>query len=452
MRKSTLLTLLILSGVALGVLIGHYGLWDPNATREAVEQTTRWWKTAGDFVLMRPLMLIAAPLIFTSVLIGVTSVGDARRLGLLGGATLAYYLSTMVLAVVVGVTLAALFRPGVGLPDDVKQSAIAIGEQHIQSRGIQPAPSDEQIGGAWRSILEQLIPSNFAKAFVEAQYLSIITVSIVLGIGLLAAGQRAKPFLQVVEGLHEALMIIVRFILWVMPLGVMFLVAWSVGTMGLRNLVGALAGYVGTVSLGLGLHALITLPIVLWLFARANPFKYLWAMRPALFTAFGTASSMATLPVTIESSIEQGGCSRRASGLVLPLGATVNMDGTALYQGVAVIFMFQAFGYELHFAQYLIIVLTATLSAIGAAGIPAGGLVTTIIIITAVNTTIAAKDPNIPALPVAAGLGLILSVDRVLDMCRTTVNVWGDAVGARIISRLAPDDPTEQADRAKALG
>ncbi|TVQ60015.1 MAG: dicarboxylate/amino acid:cation symporter [Phycisphaerales bacterium] len=452
MRKTNLLTVLILAGVVLGVLFGHFLLWDPNASREALEQSTSWWRSAGDFLLMRPLMLIAAPLIFTSVLIGVTSVGDPRKLGVIGGATLVFYLVTMLLAVTVGVTVGATVKPGANMPEEIRQAAQEVGRQHLEGRNIVPEPAGEQIGGAWRSILEQLIPDNLLRAGVEAQYLSIITVTIVLGIGLLVVGRRARPFLDVVEGVHEALMVIVRAILWVMPLGVMFLVAWSVGTMGLNNLVGALSKYVAAVLAGLGVHMFVTLPLVLWIITRTNPFKYMWAMRPALFTAFGTASSMATLPVTIETSVDKGGCSRRASGIVLPLGATVNMDGTALYQGIAVIFMFQAFGYDLHFAQYLVIVLTATLSAIGAAGIPGGGLVTTIIIVSAVNTTIAARDPGIPALPIAAGLGLILSVDRVLDMCRTTVNIWGDAVGARAITRLAPDDPTEQPEREKALG
>jgi len=229
-----------------------------------------------------------------------------------------------------------------------------------------------------------------------------------------------------------------------MPIGVFFLVAASVGQMGLGTLVDALARYVGTVFLGLGIHMFVTLPLILWLLARTNPFKYLWAIKPALLTAFGTSSSMATLPVTIETTSDLGGCSKRASGLVLPLGATVNMDGTALYQGIAVIFMYQAFGYDLGFAQYLVIVLTATLSAVGAAGIPGGGLVTTIIILSAVNRTIAAGNPNIEMLPLAAGLGLILPVDRILDMTRTMVNVWGDSVGARIITRLAPDVEEER--------
>ncbi len=443
MKRPALLTMLILIGVALGALIGHFFLWDPSAT-----SGPDGWKTVGDFILMRPLKLIAGPLIFTSVLLGVASLGDPKRLGLVGGATLAYYLLTMVLAVALGVTLAAVIEPGSGVPDTVKQAAQAAGEAHLQGRAAEPSAGGA-LKSAWREILELMVPDNFLRSATDARYLSIITVAMALGVGLLAVGEKARPFLNAVEALQEALMALVRWILWVMPLGVLVLVAWSVGTMGLGNLAGALAKYVLVVVVGLGVHALVTLPLVLRVFGKTKPYRYLWDMRPALVTAFGTASSMATLPVTIETATGAAGCSRRAAGLVLPLGATINMDGTALYQGVAVIFMFQAFGYDLHFAQYLVIVLTATLAAVGAAGIPAGGLVTTIIIVSAVNSTLAANNPDIPALPLAAGLGLILSVDRVLDMCRTAVNVWGDAAGARIMTRLAPDTETE---REKALG
>jgi len=266
-----------------------------------------------------------------------------------------------------------------------------------------------------------------------------------LGIGLVAAGDRAKPFLAVVQALHDVLMTIVRWLLWLMPLGVFFLVAWAVGKMGVMNLFEALRNYVLVVLMGLGIHMFITLPLVVFLFAKVNPFKFMWSMRPALLMAFGTASSMATLPVTLETAVDNGGCSKRASGLVLPLGATVNMDGTALYQGITVIFLFQAYGYDLSMVEYLIIVLTATLSAVGAAGVPGGSLATILIIITAVNMTLSKTGQ--PELPLSA-IGLILGVDRLLDMCRTMVNVWGDSVGARVISRLAPD---EIEDKEKAF-
>ena len=237
-------------------------------------------------------------------------------------------------------------------------------------------------------------------------------------------------------------MTIVMWVIWLMPLGVFFLVAAAVGQVGLEQLTASLARYVVIVLVGLLFHMFVTLPTVLWLATRSNPFKYMWGIKPALLTAFGTSSSMATLPVTIETAAEAG-CSKRAAGLVLPLGATVNMDGTALYQGITVIFLFQAFGYDLAFTEYVVVVLTATLAAVGAAGVPGGSLATIMIIITAVNTTLGAQGGDFKPLPVAA-IMLILPVDRFLDMLRTMVNVWGDSVGARIITRLAPDIEEEK--------
>ena len=168
----------------------------------------------------------------------------------------------------------------------------------------------------------------------------------------------------------------------------------------------------------------------------------MWQMKRALMTAVGTDSSSATLPVTIDAAEGEGGCSKRAANFVLPLGATINMDGTALYEAVAVVFLFQLFGIQLEFGQLVIVVITATLAAIGAAGIPSAGLVTMVIVISAVNMNLTGS-PDGP-LPVAA-IGIIIGVDRILDMCRTAVNVWGDAVGAKIITRIAPDDPIDSA-------
>ncbi len=440
-KKTNLLTALIIAGLALGVLIGHFFLWDSTATPEKIAEVTGGWKTAGELVLIRPLKLITIPLIFTSVMVGITSVGDARKLGVIGVATLVFYLLTMVLAVGTGVTLGATIKPGDGIPPEVIAQAQSTGAAVVAERG-QDVAAGGGLGAAWINILRLMIPENFVDAAASGRALSIITATIVLAIGLLLAGKEGEPFIRVVQSLHEALMIIVRFILWLMPIGVLLLVAWAVGSMGLKNLAGALAAYVVTVIAGLGVHMFIALPLVLFIATRVNPYKFMWSIRSALFTAFGTSSSMATLPVTIEATSDLGGCSKRSSGIVLPLGATVNMDGTALYQGIAVIFMFQAFGYDLGFAQYLVIVLTATLAAVGAAGVPGGSLVTTLIIINAVNTTLAGVD-DVDPLPLAA-IGLVIGVDRILDMCRTTVNVWGDSVGARIITRIAPDTPEER--------
>jgi len=442
-NKANLLTTLVVIGLVLGVVIGHFFLWNPTATDEARAQTTAPWAIAGDLLFLRPLMLLVVPLIFTSVLTGITSIGDPKRLGLLGGATLLFYLLTMIAAVMVGVTLAAAFDPGGAIPPELKQDALAAGDR---ISGGAAATDGEDLGSAWLAILQQLIPDNFFQAALERQALSIITATILLSLGLVAIGDKGRPFIETIASLHEALMRIIQWVLWLMPLGVMFLVASAVGSVGIAPLASALGKFVLIVLLGLFIHMLLTLPGVLAAFTRMNPFKYMWSMRPALLTAFGTASSMGTLPVTIETASESG-CSKRAAGLVLPLGATVNMDGTALYQGITVIFLFQAFGYDLNFAQYLAIVLTATLAAVGAAGVPGGSLATMIIIISAVNRTLAGGE-GIDPLPIAA-IGLILPVDRILDMCRTMVNVWGDSVGARVITKLAPD-VEEERERAFA--
>ncbi|MFZ9689270.1 MAG: dicarboxylate/amino acid:cation symporter, partial [Phycisphaerales bacterium] len=173
-------------------------------------------------------------------------------------------------------------------------------------------------------------------------------------------------------------------------------------------------------------------------FARVNPFDFMWRMKRALLTAFGTDSSSATLPVTIETAQDEAGCSKRASGFVLPLGATVNMDGTALYEAVAVVFLFQLYGIALGGAEFVVVVVTATLAAVGAAGIPSAGLVTMVLVVQAVNASLG-NDPA-RSLPIEA-IGIIIGVDRILDMVRTMVNVQGDMTGARLLTRLAPDDP-----------
>jgi Na+/H+-dicarboxylate symporter len=187
---------------------------------------------------------------------------------------------------------------------------------------------------------------------------------------------------------------------------------------------------------GLAIHGLVIIPLVLWIFGRTNPFRYLHQMRQAMMTALATDSSSATLPVTIECATEFGGVSRKSAGFVLPLGSTINMDGTALYEAVAVVFIAQAFGIDLTMTELVIVAVTATLAAMGAAGIPSAGLVTMIIVINAVNDSLSGHGG---AVVPEAGIALIIGVDRLLDMFRTTVNVWGDAAGAKIIDRYAKD-------------
>ncbi|MCA9285183.1 MAG: dicarboxylate/amino acid:cation symporter [Phycisphaerales bacterium] len=478
MRRENVLTALILLGLIGGVALGQ-SLFV--AAQQSGEPVSDSWRLAGQLVLVRPLMLLIMPLILVSVVVGVTSIGDASRLGLVGGGTLLYFITTMLLAVVLGAFLVSWIGPGKGLPPEQVQALTTdasraagqvdalreavteeeTGRQEASVEGSGPAAQDAGregsvgppreatkgatkdsarrrfgLGPAWMNIVDQMLPSNVFGELVAGRPLGVITFGILLGLALALGGETTAPAVRVAEGLFDALMRLVGWVIWLTPLGVFFLVTHAVGKVGFDSLKGPLGKYMMVVFLGLLAHATIVLPVVLAVFGGGNPYRSLWRARRAIMTAFGTSSSSATMPVTLDVATTELGCSRRASNFVIPLGTTVNMDGTALYEAVAVVFLFQLYGIDLGFSDLLIVVITATLAAIGAAGIPSAGLVTMVIVITAVNTSLAGR--GVPALPIAA-IGIVLGVDRILDMCRTAVNVWGDMVGARIVTRLAPD-------------
>ena len=444
MSKGNLLALLIFLGLVAGILVGQFVVFQANPADPVYhQQVLDLWQSLGDIILMRPLKMIVLPLIFVSVIVGVSSLGDPARLGLVGGATVVYYFSTMLIAVIIGVVLVTQINPGANVDEAFRNEQVSRFESESKAETIRSA--ETKLDSAWMNLLKQMIPSNPLKSAVEGSVLSVITFAILLGLALSATGPRGEPARLFFDSLFQALMKMIHWILWLTPPGVFFLTTWSVGNIGLGRLAGPVGLYMTTVLVGLAIHAFIVLPVVLAIFGKCNPYRFMWKMRRALMTAFGTDSSSATLPVTLEVAQEEAGCSARASNFVLPLGSTVNMDGTALYEAVAVVFLFQAFGVTLAFPELLIVVITATLAAVGAAGIPSAGLVTMVIVITAVNTALG--DPA-KALPLAA-VGLILGVDRILDMCRTTVNVWGDSVGARIITRLAPDEEKKKTRKVK---
>ncbi len=437
MKKDGLITVLILVGLVGGAVLGqilHGAVPDPVETGNS-------WMSVGKIVLVRPLMLLVLPLVFLSVVVGVTSIGDPSRLGIVGGTTLLYYFSTMVAAVVLGAVLVTTVAPGEGLSPEAITSLQSEGAaQYEENSGLRNAmgtANEKGLGGAWMNILEQVIPKNFFAELANGRTLGVIVFALLLGLALAAIGDAGRPAVDTLRSLFDGVMRLVLWILWLTPIGVFFLVTGTVAKIGLGALAGPLGAYMITVLVGLAIHAFVTLPIVLAVLGRVNPFAFMLRMRKALLTAFGTDSSSATLPVTIETAVDEGGCSKRSANFVLPLGATVNMDGTALYEAVAVVFMFQLWGIDLGMGELVIVVVTATLAAVGAAGIPSAGLVTMVIVVTAVNTSLAGR--GIEPLPLEA-IGVIIGVDRILDMCRTTVNVWGDAVGARLITRLAPDD------------
>ena len=281
---------------------------------------------------------------------------------------------------------------------------------------------------------EGMIPSNVFKAMVRTDILPLIFFSLLIGAALSMLGDIGRPVIAVISGLNEAVMKLVHWIMYVAPVGIFGLIAGRIGEAkgfaGFWPELIAVGKYSATVVLGLGIHGAIALPILLLILGRRNPLNYFKGMATALLNAFSTASSSATLPLTMEGVENQNGVSSRTSSFVLPLGATINMDGTALYEAVAVMFIAQVYAISMDPAQQVVVVLTATLAAIGAAGIPEAGLVTMVIVLRAVD------------LPVE-GITLILSIDWLLDRFRTTVNVWGDSIGAGVIETYESRDSTD---------
>lgn len=454
-RKHTgtwLLTWLILAGLIFGGIAGQilFAAYDGDVPGGVLEALL----FVGNTLFIGLLKMVLIPLVVSSVIVGVASIGDPRDLGRIGGWTMLYYFTTMFAAVVLGILLVTSFAPGDPNGDGsglgaqiIAQGEAAYTAEDASKRGAVEAQAEagkRGVGGALiasvRNIVQQLVPDNPVAAAASGEILPLISFSIIFGIVLTVIGPRGKPLLDVIDALFAAVMKLVDWVLWLAPIGVFCLVAWTVARLGAAELIGPLAEYMIVVIMGLAIHAFLVLPLVLWVFGRVNPYRFLNHMRAALMTAFGTASSSATLPVTLEDAVKRGGCSKQAAGFVIPLGATINMDGTALYEAVAVVFLFQAYGIALGPTELGIIAVTATLAAVGAAGIPSAGLVTMVIVVEAVNSSLGGNK----TLPLVA-VGLILGVDRILDMSRTMVNVWGDAVGAKIITRIAPDRSPEPA-------
>ena len=360
-------------------------------------------------IFLNALKMVVVPLIVASMIVGVTSLGDIRKLGRTSVKTILYYLMTTGFSVFVGLLLVNLIKPGEGV--EIFTTSIPEMVTESQTRGL----IDVVIG---------LIPDNIFMAAAEGKILPLIVFSLFFGGVLSACRERAKTVVSFFEGLNLAIMKMVIIIIYFAPVGVMALIGAIVAEQrdSLDQLVSGLGWYAATVIIALLIHAMITLPLLLRYLGRKRPFPYFINMGQALATAFTTASSSATLPITMEMCIDKNKVDNRAASFVLPLGATINMDGTALYEAVAALFIAQIYGIDLSLGHQIIIFLTATLASIGAAGIPHAGTVMMVLVLDAVG------------LPLE-GIGLIWAIDWFLDRCRTTVNVWGDSVGAAVINQ-----------------
>ncbi|MEZ5358056.1 MAG: cation:dicarboxylase symporter family transporter [Candidatus Zixiibacteriota bacterium] len=400
-RTGKYLIFAILLGMVLGVLFvavfGEAGLYV---------------KFLGD-IFLKLLKMLVIPLLFCSMVVGITNLGDVRKLGRTGFKTILYFLATSTIAVIIGLVLVNIIRPGVGASLD---------------QAIAP---DAIIGSEGYSFLTWLtaqIPDNIFFAAAETQVLPIIVVALFFGGVLSTIGSKGRPVVAIFEGLNQVLMKAVHIIMWFAPIGIFGLVAGQLAAVGgigqFTTILTKLGWYSLVVILGLLIHGAIILPLILKFIAGRPIFEYFSGMSQALVTAFATASSSATLPVTMECVEEKNDVDKRASSFVLPLGATINMDGTALYEAVAALFIAQAYGISMPILAQVTICVTAVLASIGAAGIPQAGLITMVLVLQAVG------------LPLE-GIGMILAIDWFLDRCRTTVNVWGDAIGAAVIGTTA---------------
>ena len=380
--------------------------------------TTNWIAPFGT-IFISLLKLIAVPLVFASLVTGVASLSDTKKLSRIGGKTILIYLSTTIVSVFIGLLLVNSLQPGSQIPEQMKIELQETYKKNLESKTDNAEKVKKR--GPLKPFID-MVPSNIvSSASNNRNMLQIVFVAILVGIGLIQIPkQKTKEFLGFFEGLNEVVLKIIDMIMLMAPLGVFALIAQTINKVVGDNvsqvveLLGALGFYMFTLTLGLLLHVAITYLSLLKIYTKMPIQTFFKGISPAQLLAFSTSSSGATLPITMERCEEELGVSEEVSSFVLPLGATINMDGTAQYQAVAAVFISQALGMELTLSDQVTIVLTTVLASIGTAAVPAAGIIMLIIILESVGVP-------------SAGVALILGVDRILDMLRTVTNVTGDA-------------------------
>jgi Na+/H+-dicarboxylate symporter len=420
MKLHTKITIALILGVVAGVVANVAGLTWLQDGLVFLEQFGNAWI---DLITM-----VVIPLVFASLVIGVTSLGDMARLGRIGGKTVAYYVCTTAVAVTIGLILSNVVAPGSRIDPTALES---LRSQYAAQAGSTVEMAQDTPGMV--EVLLGMIPRNPVQALAEMDMLPIIFFAIFFGAAVAALPEeRKETVVGFFDGINEAAMKMVHWIMELAPYAVFALIAAVIAQFGLEVLQ-SLAVYAVVVVAGLLLHALVTYPAALRFLGKIDPVDFLRRIREVPLIAFSTSSSNATLPVTMETAEDELGVSNEVSSFVLPLGATINMDGTALYQAVATMFIAQVLVGDISLAAQFGIVLTATLASIGAAGVPSAGIIILIVVLR--QALPGSVDP-------AAGIALILGVDRILDMCRTAVNVTGDLTAASVIARSEGEELT----------
>ena len=383
-------------------------------------------------IFMNLLKMVIVPLVFTSIVVGIAGLGKSSGFARLGIKTIGYYALTSLIAILIGLTMVNVFKPGLkdGQPNEAIQQQIE-GNADKYKGAVEGKLAGQEGGmSAVRDLFIRMIPQNVFESFgANNKMLSLIFVSILTGVGLIFISSSGRgSVLGFFEGLNELTLLITNWVMILAPIGIFGLVAETTAQTGIP-IVLLLGKYFLVVVAALLTHLFVVMPLILKFLAGVSPRKHFYAMRNALLTAFSTSSSSATLPVTMNALMKNAGASERVTSFVLPLGATVNMDGTALYECVAVMFVAQVLGFEMALTTQFTVVMLALLTSIGVAGVPSASLVAITIIVYNVGI------PNAEAV-----IGLILAVDRPLDMTRTAVNVFSDSCGAIVVAKSEGED------------
>ncbi len=420
----------IIIGLVLGLVFGLASIqfgWSP-------EFTVKYIKPFGT-IFVNSLKMIAVPLVLASLIVGIANLGDISKLSRMGGKTIAIYLATTTIAITIGLILVNIIQPGKKLPQSTRDNLMALYSGDVESR--ESVAQGVKEAGPLQPLVD-VIPQNIFESLGDnSSMLQVVFVALIIGIALLKVPRdKGQPVIDFFDGLNDVIIKIVEFIMILAPYGVFALIASLIVELGGSDpdkafeLLYALLWYSLTVILGLVAMAALVYPALFKIFTKVKYKDFFKAMRPAQLLAFSTSSSAATLPVTMEVVQNDLGVSEEVTSFVLPLGATINMDGTSLYQGVAAVFIAQALGLGLSIGDQLMIVLTATLASIGTAAVPGAGVVMLVIVLEAIG---------IPT----AGIALILAPDRILDMCRTVINVTGDASVAMAVASTEGKLPKE---------
>ncbi|MCQ2459484.1 MAG: dicarboxylate/amino acid:cation symporter [Ruminococcus sp.] len=403
------LTTKIFIALILGLIVGIiFNVFIPNSyVRDTVFVDGIFYVIGNGFI--RLMKMLVVPLVFFSLICGASSIGDTKSLGKVGGKTIVFYLATTALAVTVAITVASIIKPGIGL--DMSS---------IEKGSTTSAESTSVV-----DTLLNIIPENPIASLANGTMLQVILFALIVGVLLAKMGERAELISNFCNQCNNLMMEMTNFVMSLAPIGVFCMLAKTFANLGFNAFL-PLGKYMCSVVLGLGVQLLVVYMVLLFIFTRLNPFRFLKKFFPVMAFAFSTSTSNATIPMNIDTLEEKMGISRKISSFTIPLGATINMDGTSIMQGVAVVFAAQAYGMELGIKGYITVIATATLASVGTAGIPSVGLVTLSMVFAAVG------------LPIEA-IALIMGIDRILDMMRTAVNITGDAVCTTIVAHQNKD-------------